>query len=48
MFETYAIYVNDIKYVNIICMVFTMIETYALYVNEIKYVNIICVVSFYV
>ena len=44
MFETYAIYVNDIKYVNIICMVFTMIETYALYVNDIKYVNIICVV----
>ena len=47
MFETYAIYVNDIKYVNIICMVFTMVETYAIYVNDIKYVDIIRMVSYY-
>jgi hypothetical protein len=38
------LYVNDLKYVNIICMVFTMIETYAIYVSDLKYVNIICMV----
>ena len=37
----HMLYVNDLKYVNIICMVFTMIETYAIYVNDLKYVDII-------
>ena len=36
MIETYAIYVSDLKYVNIICMVFTMIESYAIYFKDLK------------